>query len=246
MHRKWLAILLMLSLSAGVFGQSLTKQELETLPAEKLAPRLLGEVGRSVIGIDRSNFLYDVKLYTRAHAPPTQYGLCTSDWITVRLDSESAKIWSVSAAPRFGVVDSIYQYPSETREKANEKLCSELTDTRNFFPAPDWIAAQRIVSYIDYLKGAAPFTGRHYSFDCTGSCNGIDGLGYIHSIELQNITDVSQIDCLEPTRGGHCYKIDLTGTPPGLFPRELRIYGRGNGEATQVSRAALWIGQTLF
>jgi len=246
MHQKWLKVLFLLALCPGAYGQSLTKQELETLPAIKLAPRLLGEVGHLMIGVDRSNFPYDVKLFSRAYAPPTQYGLCVSDWITVNLESESAKIWSVSAGPKFGVVDSIYQYPSEEREKANEKICSELKDSNHFFPAPDWITAQRIVSYIDYLKGVGPFKGRKYSFDCTGSCNGIDGLAYLRAIELQNITGVSQIDCPEPPRGSYCYKIDLTGSPPGLFPRELRIYGRDNREATEVWRATLWIGQTLF
>lgn len=246
MHCKWLTVLFIFAPFSGADGQSLTKEELETLPATNLAPRLLGEVGQIIIGVERSNFPYDIKLFSRAYAPPTQYGLCVSDWITVNLDSESAKIWSVSAGPKFGVVDSIYQYPSEDREKANEKLCSELKDISNFFPAPDWITAQRVVSYIDYLKGAGPFAGRKYSFECTGSCHGIDGLAYLRTIELKNITSVSQIDCPEPPRRSYCYRIDLTGSPSGLFPRELRIYGRDNREAAEVWRAALWIGQTFF
>lgn len=246
MHLKWSTLLFLAALTTGAHGQSLTKHELEVLPVQELAPRLLGQVGKAIIGLDRSNFPYDIKLFARAYAPPTQYGLCVSDWFTVHLDSDSETILSVSASPRFGVVDSIYQTPSREREQTNETLCSQLKNTSTFFPAPNWIAAQRVVSYLDYLKGAGPFKGREYSFECTGSCRGIDGLAYVRTIELQNITAISEIDCPEPPKSSHCYKIDLTGTPSGLFPRELRVYGRDSREASEVWRATLWIGQTFF
>jgi hypothetical protein len=225
-------------------AQALTAHDLKTLPVENLAPRLLGEVGGLMIGIDRSNFPYDLKLFGKAHAPPTQYGMCASDWIVVHLDGE--KIWSVSATPRFGVVDSIYNHPSADREKINEAACSRLTDTRDFFPAPDWVAAKRIVAYIDYLKGTSPFEGKKYDFECTGSCDGIDALAYVRGLELRNITAVSEIDCREQVGDDHCYRIDLTGSPPGLFPRELRVYGHGWAENAEVRKTVLWIGQTLF
>lgn len=246
MHPLKLAPLLAFACCQNLYAQASTVNDLKTLPIKALAPRLFGEAGKLMIGIDRSNFPYDIKFFARAYAPPTQYGLCTSDWVTLHLDSETSRIWSISAGPRFGVVDSIYHFPDKQREEMNERRCALLADTKEFFPAPDWIVAQRVVSYIDYLKGLGSFKGKEYVFECTGSCDGIDGAAYVRSIELKNITDVSVIDCPEQYSDGYCYKISLKGSPPGLFPRELRIYGRHTRETAEVSRASLWVGQTLF
>ena len=229
----------------AVAAPSLKLEGLQTLPVAQLAPRLLGEVGKSMIGVDRSNFPYDIKFFGRAHAPPTQYGLCESDWITLYLENDGA-IRSISAGPKFGVVDAIYQYPDRLHEEENERLCAGLADTQGFFPAPDWIAAQHVVAYLDYLKGAGPFSGKDYDFECTGGCAGIDGRAYLRKIETKDITSVSVIDCDDLRKAGDCYKIELTGTPPGLFPRELRIYGAGSRESAVVSKALLWIGATMY
>lgn len=230
----------------GVRAQSLTRQELQTLPVAQLAPRLLGEVGSLMMAVDRSNFPYDLKLSGKASAPPTQYGLCMSDAVTVRFDSDGLRVRSISAGPTFAVVDSIYGDLSAQREEANQEMCARLTDTKQFFPASDWITAQRIVSYVDYLKGAGPFKDRPYAFECDESCDGIDGAAYVREFELEDITALSEIDCPEPARGDHCYLLDLTGSPPGLFPRQLRIYGHETRERAEVRKVTLWVGHTLF
>ena len=244
-----LSMLMLALIHCAAQAEPPTRSEFQTLPVDELSQRVLGDVGALVMGVDRSNFPYDIGFYTRAYAPPTQYGLCMSDWITVRLDFSAdgqSTIESIAAAPRFGAVDSIYRRPGVEAERANRRLCSALSDTTRFFPAPDWVAARGVLAYLDYIKGAKAFKHRDYAFECTGACTGMDARSYIESIDPKDITNIAIIDCVEASDDRSCYKVSLTGSPPGMFPRELRLYGRGYGVNTQVSRAVLWIGVTMF
>ena len=227
----------------------LSKSDFATLPIDQLSTRALGEAGKLMIGVDRSNLPYSIKFFGRAYAPPTQYGLCASDWVTLNLDFspvDTYHIDSISTQSRFGIVGSIYRYPDKEAEEHNRHLCASLSDVELFFPAPDWIAAKRVLYYVDYIQGNGIFRGKNYSFECTGSCKNIDGQSYLTKIALKNVTNIKEIDCPSKYKADSCYKISLTGSPPGVFPRELRVYGRGWGEKTEVIHASLWIGTTLF
>ncbi|MBB5209269.1 hypothetical protein [Chiayiivirga flava] len=242
-------LLVLLAIVPTAVAQPLSKNELETLPLEELSGRLLGEVGAFAIGVDRSNFPYEIRFFSRAYAPPSQYGLCESDWITLRLDfspGRGTSVESIKTQPRFGAVDSIYHFPARISEERNRRVCSELTDVSQFFPAPDWGSARQVLYYLDYVKGVGIFKGKLHSFECTGACSGIDAQSYIKTIDPANITAVEAIDCPGDLRRGSCYRITLTGSPPGLFPRELRVYGKGYGNNTEVSHVALWVGVTFF
>lgn len=243
--RRILGALLLLLCPFGVgSAQSLSENELTTLTVEQLARRALGEAGKLMLGVDRSNLPYSISFFTKASAPSTQSGLCMSDWVTLELDQEH--IWSISAQAKFGVVGSIYAPLSENSQQHNERQCSAVYDTTDYFPAPTWIDAQRIVAYLDYLQRKTPFTDAEYAFECTGSCDRIDAGEYLKSIALKDIVSVSTIDCTGGVRDGDCYKLTLRGNPPGLFPRELRLYGRNSRSAAELSSVSLWIGQTFF
>ena len=218
-----------------------------------LAPLLLGELGKQMAGMDRSHLPYDIRFHSK---PTAWYGLCQIDWITLNLESPHRaggsadagylRIGSVTASPRFKITPFIYQPLDAPRERQAEISCAASTDAKDFFPAPDRLRAYDAAYLFDYVRGAGPFAGSRYKLSCTGNCNGIDVQAYLRTLRASEITLISTIDCPPGSGDTSCLKFSLTGSPPGLFPREMRVFGQNRRENTTVREVRLWIGTTMF
>lgn len=226
----------------------LTSAEVRELPLKLLAERVLGETGKLMMDVDRPRSELnraEVRFFSRAFTPGSQYGICGSSWVTLSFD-ESGRINSIDSERRYGVEASIYTDPKDWTYDEFQSLCDGVKSTRSYFPAPDPQSALTISAYMDLLAEKSPSKPSNYAFECSGSCAKIDAKSYVKNITLSNISGADMIDCDKEGPYERCYKLTLQGDPAGLFPRVLRIYGRMRMNDIVITRVKLWVGETYY
>lgn len=228
--------------------EALTPAEVENLPLNLLAERTLGETGKLMMDVERPKSTLsraEIIFFSHAFTTGSQYGICGSNWVTLGFN-ESGIISSIDTERRYGVEASIYTDPKEWTYDEYGSLCDAVRSTRNYFPAPDAQSALTISAYLDLLAEKRPSKPTDYVFECSGSCAKIDVRNYIKNIALKDISSADFIECAQNSPYDKCYKLTLQGDPPGLFPRELRIYGRMRMSEMTITRVALWVGVTYY
>ncbi len=240
---SWLGITFVASAT-----EPLTAAEVERLPLNLLAERTLGEAGKLMMDVERPKSKLsraEIRFFSYAFTTGSQYGICGSKWVTLGFD-ESGRINSIDSEPRYGVEASIYTDQKQWTYDEYDSLCGAVKSTRAYFPAPDAQSALTISAYLDLLAEKGPSKPTDYAFECSGSCAKIEPKNYIKSIELSNISSADTIDCDKESPYEKCYRLTLQGDPPGLFPRELRIYGRMRMNEVTITRVKLWVGATYY
>ncbi|MBB5886341.1 MULTISPECIES: hypothetical protein [unclassified Xanthomonas] len=222
----------------------LTAQEARTLPLHELAKRLLGASGSIMIDVDRPRYdsLEPIRFYGHAIAWGSYFGVCASDLVTVEFD-EQDRIESLQSQRRFGVEGDIHRAPGEWDYDEFGKICSAVTSTRNYFPAPDHGAALDIALYIEALAGKGPFAKQRFEYACSGACS--DKRTELSWLRLDEIKAARSIDCDSVTlKLPTCYEIQI-GSGVGPFPKMFRVYGSNYMNKTVVVRVSVDVGMTL-
>ena len=239
------ALLLAAALAAAPTDSvPLTAQEAKALPLGDLAARLLGASGSIMIDVDRPRFdsLEPILFYGHAIAWGSYFGVCASDLVTVEFD-EHDRIESLQSERRFGLEGDIYRAPGEWTYDEFAEVCSAVTTTRNYFPAPDHGAALDIALYVEAVAGRGPFAKQQFEYSCMGACS--DKQAELSWLRLNEIQSARRIDCdsvaLELP---DCYEIEI-GSGVGLFPKVFRVYGSNYMNKTVVVRVSVEVGVTL-
>ncbi len=242
---RLLALFVFFGAFATAYAKDLSYSETESLPLPRLAIRMLGEAGKLMMDVERPLALPgQFRFFSHAFAPGSQYGICSSEWTTLRLDKNGA-VRSITGEHRYGVEGSIYTKSEDWTYEQFTSLCSSAKSTRSYFPAPDAQAALTIVAYLDALAGRGPSGSGHYDFECTGACTG-GSRDFLKRISGDLIAEATTIDCDEIALYHACYKLRLEGKPAADYPRELRIYGQYKGpQVVEIQKIKLWIGTTL-
>jgi hypothetical protein len=222
----------------------LTAQEAKVLPLHELAARLLGASGSIMIDVDRPRFdsLEPIRFYGHAIAWGSYFGVCASDLVTVEFD-EHDRIDSLQSERRFGVEGDIHRSPGEWTYDEFGEICSAVTSTRNYFPAPDHGAALDIALYVEAISGKGPFAKQQFEYSCSGACS--DEQTELSWLRLGEIQSVRRIDCDSVTlKLPDCYEIEI-GSGVGPFPKVFRVYGSNYMNKTVVVRVSVDVGVTM-
>jgi hypothetical protein len=244
--RRFFAMVVMLAPLTTICANGLTYADIENMPVSSLAERMLGAAGKVMIDVERPRALPgQLIFFSRAFAPGSQYGVCSSEWVTLHLE-KNGEVQSILGQERYGHEGSIYTKPEEQSYRQFASMCKAAKNTRSYFPAPNAQAALTIIAYIDALAGRGPSGGKSYAFECSGSCTDRTH-AYLKTISLDSIVETTAIDCDEVDPYHSCYKLRLEGSPPADYPRELRIYGQyKNPHVVEIQKVKLWVGTTLY
>jgi len=222
----------------------LTVHEAKTLPLRELAARLLGASGSIMIDVDRPRFdsLEPIRFYSHAIAWGSYFGVCASDLITVDFN-EHDRIDSLQSERRFGLEGDIHRAPGEWTYDEFGEICSAVTTTRNYFPAPDHGSALDIARYVEAIAGRGPFAKQQFQYSCTGACS--DKRTELSWLRLGEIKSAQKIDCGAVTLDlPDCYEIEI-GSGVGFFPKVFRVYGSNYMNKTVVVRVSVDVGVTM-
>ena len=231
-------------LAAAPQDPVLTVHEAKDLPLTTLATRLLGESGSIMIDVDRPRYdtFDELRFYSHAIAWGSYFGVCAADRVTVHFD-EQDRIEALQSERRYGVEGDIYREPGKWSYEEFGKICSSVTSTRGYFPAPDHGAALDVALYVDAIVGKGPFSKQAFEYECTGLCS--DQESDLSWLRLAEIQSVRQIDCGDiKLKLPDCYEI-VIGSGVGAFPKIFRVYGSNYMNETRVTRITLYGGSTL-
>jgi hypothetical protein len=238
-----LAVVVLWSVSSSA---DITAESARQMPRQQLAQKLLGESGAIMIDVDRPRYdgiLEPIVFYSHATVNGSQVGICGSDRVTVGFD-ENGKVDTVWAERRYGVAGNTYREPGTWSDEEYEKLCASVTSTRDYFPAPDAIAAQAVVWYVDSIAGRGPFSTQAFEFNCIGLC--AKGREDLSALKLEDIDEVRAIDCDQSAaERPSCFEITIGKHRIGPFPKKFRVYGSTFRNRIVVSKVALEVSSTL-
>ncbi len=216
------------------------------MPLGDLARKLLGESGAMMIDLDRPRFegtLEPIRFYSHATVTGSQFGMCGADWITVGFD-EDGSVETLSAERRFGVAGDVYRTTGKWTYEESSEICSSVTSTKHYFPAPDAQAALRIAWYVDAISGAGPFGEQTHGYVCTGLCK--EDRGDLAWLKLDNIDSARTIDCPRSNlQLPSCYEVTIGEAEVGPFPKTFRIYGTTYMNKVEVINVTVDVGSTL-
>lgn len=123
------------------------------------------------------------------------------------------------------------------------QICSAVTSTRNYFPAPDHDAARDIALYVEAIAGRGPFARQQFQYSCIGACS--DNQTELSWLRLDEIQSARRSDCGPMTlKHPDCCEIEV-GSGVGQFPKVFRVYGSNYMNKTIFVRVSVDVGMTL-
>lgn len=225
----------------------ISAEEAHGLPVEALAQKVLGEVGRLMVEVDRPRFadsVSELKFYSRASVPGSQFGLCAADWVLVSFNKTGDAI-NIKSDRRFGVAGNIYPKSSNWTYEQAGSICAAVQSTRLYFPAPDPQDALNIARYVDAVLGKGPFAGQQFPYRCASGC-GKEDRDDLRWLKLERIDSARAIECpASRHRWPSCYELTVGENRTGPFPKKFKIYGTASGEKVVVDSVEVDVGATL-
>lgn len=217
-------------------------RDLKSETDTSLANRLLGEVGRRIVHIDRNRDRWQyyngdddpiesIALYSKPESWGTAYGICRSEKYEISFSGDG-KIESVAVSPRYGVEGPIFQKDNFDWDLFRGKMCASVpgNHTPSYFPAGDVLEAQDLA--ILFAK-AIDLAGRAgelpYKLTCQtyrGEACAPDIRAYLSKLTLREIEETSEINCpYAKGPGENCFTVTIGEGRLGPFPKMITIKG---------------------
>lgn len=192
------------------------------MPLHQLARKVLGEAGTIMFAVKRPTWgpnpssvvpviviphsqrqtsswpppgpppLDELIFYSSPTPTGSQYGICSSEWVTVNFD-KAGRVEGIHSKRHYGVAGSIYTKPGTWTYDEYGKLCQSVKSVRNYFPAPNGEAALEVVAYIDAIHHMSPLNNINFTYSCSGICG--KGREALKWLTYENIDWVKQVPC---------------------------------------------------
>jgi hypothetical protein len=207
-----------------------------------LATRLLGEVGRRIVHIDRNRDRWQyyssdddpvesIALYSKPESWGSAYGICRSEKYEISFSGDG-RIESVEVSPRYGVEGPIFQKYNFDWDFFRGRMCETVpgSHTPSYFPAENVLEAQDLAILLAKAIDLAGKNGKlSYNLTCqtySGEACRPDIRAYLGKLSLKEIEKTSEITCpYAKGPGENCFTVTVGKGRLGPFPKMITIKG---------------------